>query len=334
MVSNSTIRKYVTERIHPFRGRVFGYALVYSLLSGFISGTIGCFAGALFSMLGMLISIPVCALFKLEGSTAEGISNLFSSTCSSIISILISIFMFVLAIGYLRQMLLCVNNNNKTTPIDFFKLAFKDWKRSAKVYVRMILKYLPSMFILFFAILFLIISGVFLSEGGSAQIVGIILLLVGLLGFLVSGIWSLVIMIRYQTLSYELIYDEETEPKGIINKAKENIRGYTWQWTRMNFFYAFIFFIINLFVITLFFIGFFFLMALASQAGNGAAAISIFAMIALIILFVPFCIADSLLLQYFTAKNIYNLDELYKAILKEKSQGANFVPNQEINPVG
>ncbi len=315
MISNGTIRKYVTERIKPFRLKVFGYALVFGIIIGVITGTIGSVLGFIASIIGALISLPISAIFNLAESDASSLNQLISQSLSSICSIVISLFTSVFAIGYTKEMLMSVNDNDDVSPVDFFKLGWSDWKRIVQTYLRLWLKYLPALIIIFVGAIITVVGG-FISGN---EIISIVIALTGLAIIFAGWIYLLIVSLLYQTIPYELIYDETSSAKDILIKARETLRGHFWQWTRMNYFYMFIFFIVMLVTI----IGFTVLIGLfaylVSTAGNGAAAIGILMLFIGVFAFALICIAASFLLQYFTAKNIYNLDELYKVIQKEKS---------------
>ena len=311
MISNSQIRREVTERIRPYRLKIFGYTFIYGLLAGLISGAIGGACGMLFGILGAMIALPICAIFNLEGADVSTITQLFSNSLSSVVSIALSIFMFVLAVGYMKEILLCVEENSKTGPVDFFNLGLKDWKRSIRVYLGILLKSLPGIILGFIGVFITTIAGVALGS----SIAGIATIILGVVITIIGFVWSFTVMLLYQTAPYELIHDDNgLDAKGILEKSRETIRGHLWQWTRMNFYYAFIAFVIIFFAIILFAV----LMGasgyLASNAGNAAAVFGVLVFVFVLLAFVAICIAASFLMQYFTAKNVINLDELYKAI--------------------
>ncbi len=316
MISNGEIRRKVTERIKHDRLKLFGYTLIYSMIIGTGGAILSFIVSLIAAILAALISLPLGALFSLNTDNTRAIINLITQSCSSIATIFITILTFVLSIGFMKEIILSmVPNDNKISPIDFLKLGFNDYKRLIKVYLRLFLKSLPGAI--------LIIVGYFICAIGllmsGAEIVAILISLFGGLVILAGIIWTIAILILYQTVAYELIYDEQgLSAKEILVKSRETLKGHTWQWTRMNYYYAFIAFIIVFFV-TLLFVSTFGLSAyIISNAGNAAAVFGVLFMIFAVLIFAVTIAVVSFLLQYFTSKNILNLDELYKEIQSEK----------------
>ncbi len=324
MVSNGEIRSNVTERIRPFRLKLFGYTLLYGLIVGTIAGIIGAAVSLISNIVGIGISAPIGAAFNLSANDIKDIASFIAQGISSIVSIFTSIITFILTIGFMKEILLSmVNDGNKVSPVDFLKLGFADAKRLAMVYLRLILKALPATILILVGSVIAFIGGFI---GGGENIAVILALLIGGLIFFAGVIWAIVILLLYQTVGYELVYDEVgLSAKEILVKARETIQGHIWQWTRMTYFYAFIISIIVFFITIIFVAIVGISVYITTAAGNGAVAIGILLLVLAVIVFTVVVMAATLLSQYFSSKNILNLDELYKAIQIEK--------REEVSPV-
>ena len=317
MISNGEIRKYVTERIKPFRTKVFGYSMVYFIIISAISSAIMSVIYAITSLIGAGIGL---VLQSITGSyEVVQMTSSISNSLSSIIQIVLYLLVFILSVGFMKEILLCVNEKDKTSPVDFFRLGFQNYKKLIKVYFRMYLKYLLASIVMVIGIPFIIIGCIMFSEELGLAVVGIILLLIGFFFVLAGSIISIIIFLQHQTLNYDYIYDEkDLSSKDLVKMARENIKGYVWQWTKMNFFYKVIFFFAFLALILI--LGLLiFVSSMIITAQNGVATVvAIIFMILALVLFIGGIIAISIFMNYFEAKNILNLNELYKMIIKEK----------------
>ncbi len=311
MLKNSEIRKQVTEWIKPKRLIVFGYAFLFSL----ITGIIGFVVSVIVNMAVGILSIPIQIISKVAAGGAGLVGNLCYFIMTVVSAEIIIVLLYIFRVGYLRQMLLLREKEPTVTPIDFFKLGFKDYKRTLKVALRLWLKYLPANILCILAFVVLFIGANYVSDNVTA----LITLLSFILLLLICVVWSLVIALLYQTTLYELAYDENTtNAKEILAKARETIRGYLWKWTRMNIFYSVTFGLALIAVIVVLVLLFVFGISIVENAGNGAAVVVSICMILGVFIFVMAIMACSFLMHYFKAKNIYNLDKLYNEIKKEK----------------
>ena len=313
MIGNGEIRRQVAEKIKPNRLKIFGYSLVYGLIISMIASAVGSIFSLVTNIIGFMVSIPIGMALKLAEDDVSAIANLIGSPFAFVFSIIVGVLVAVFGIGYLREMLLCTDSSQNISPIDFFKLGLKDYKRTAKVYLRLWLKFIPPAVVCFVGEGIMAIGLIAIGN----EIVQILLTLTGLLLILIGGVWSFIILLLYQTIEYEIIHDDTSDAKQLLAKSRETIRGHLWQWTKMNYFYSVIFGLIAFAVAMIFTIGLIIGTYMISNAGNGASAIGVLLMIFDVIIFIPSCIAISLFLQYFSAKNIFNKEELYKAITSE-----------------
>lgn len=318
MISNSEIRKYVTGRIKPFRGKLLGYSLLYTLLIGLINFSILFvvnFIVLFFS--GILVGI-VSGLFG-SSISSEAMVNMVSQPIISIIQVLLGVLTFAFTIGFMKEILLSVNEQDNTTPIDFFKFGFEKFKKVAGLYFRLLLRYIPYALFMFAAIVLLVVGYAYLFSRDLATL-GVVLLIFSCILLLLSIISFIVVFVRYQSLSYDYLYDDkDSSAKEIFKKSRESIKGYRFQWLRMSlFYYVIAFLVVIVAYLLLMLISFRGTIGLMNVQTAPTTILSIVLMIFPLVLIPCGSIALFILMSYFSAKRILNLNELYKLIKKEK----------------
>ena len=314
MITNGEIRRQVTEQIKPHRLKIFAYQFLYGMIAGAMGGCVGGILGFISSFIGGLIGIVICMILKIEDYQA--ISNVFISPFYYTAMVALSIFMAVFAVGLVRE-ILQLNSDNNVSPVAFFSLGFKDYKRTLKTNLRYWLKLLPAIILYLLGDVFFAIATITVN----AEILPIILAATGFLLYLVGGSLLIIYSLLYQALPYVLAKDEITQdPKQVLAKSRELLRGHFWQWTRMNFFYSFISFLIVFALVLVSVMGIALGVVITQNAGDGAVLFGVLLVVIMIILICVVAIASSFLMTYFSAKNVFNLNELYNAIEAEKSQ--------------
>ncbi len=314
MITNGEIRKQVTENIKPQRLKVFLYEFLYGLIIRVISGGIGAVLGVISSLIGNVLGVLICTILKIEDP--QPIANAFSTPFTLISSAALAIFMAVFGVGLIRELLQLKSGNN-ASPVEFFKLGFKDYARTIKANLKYWVKLLPTLIAIVIANILIGIGYV----GSSSEVYIIILFASVVLLYLFAGVWSFIYGLLYQALPYVLAKDEAIQDaKQVLAKSRDMLRGHFWQWTRMNLFYEFVNFIIVLAASILLTIGLVAAIAIVQGAGNGAVVIGIILAVVIAFLFILICLASALLMHYFSGKKVFNLDELYNAIEAERGK--------------